>query len=402
MMKTSLCSIGVLLVMFLPSIAYSQTFYGDTIWTRDYSSNPANSAAFSPDGTKLAVSYDCLGPVVRVLNVSDGSVAWQTETPDLCLLGIQFSSNGQYIAIAEELGHLTVIDITIPDTIYDIDTQTGGLWAVDFSPSGDTIYASGSDGSVRVYETATGSLLHIVTAHNWPVLSIDVSKTGRYLATGSADSTIKIFDLENNYALMHTFTSHNGDVKVVKFIPDENRLLSGSIDRKINVHLVGTGMLDTILAFHNLDVNSIDVSSDGSFAVSGSNDQSAWMFNLNNYDSVSMFTNLIQTRVNGVAISPDMTKLAATNHIGGLIMYNITALIGFEEELVKPLLVYPNPATDFIRIANLAEVVNFELIDLKGQVVQDGLTSNTIDISLLPIGVFVLHVGNRFSKIIKQ
>ena len=389
-------------LLLLPVLVFSQTYYGDTIWVRDYSSNSANSCAFSPADTNLAVAYDCLGPMVRVLNVTDGSIIWESATPDLCLFNIQFSSSGQYIAIAEELGHLMVIDITIPDTLYNIDTQTGGLNAVDFSVTGDTVYAGGNDGSIRVYQTSTGSLLHNFTAHSGYVLTLDVSETGHYLATGSKDNTVKVWDLQNSYQLVYTFTNHLDDVKTVKFTPDENRLLSGSVDNTINAYVLADGSLDTVLTFHSADVNTIDISDDGSFAVSGSNDQSARMFNLNNYDSVSIFTNLLQTWVYGVAISHQMDKLATTNHVGAVIMYDISTLIGTEEIVLDPLIIYPNPAADFIQISNLAQAVNFEIISINGQVVQNGITANTIDIRSLPKGIYILHIGDRFSKIIKQ
>ena len=392
------------MVSVFPVTISAQTFYGDTLWTRDYSSSAAFSCAFSPDGSKLAISYECMGPMVRVLDVSNGYIVWESATPNLCLYNIQFSSNGQYIAIAEELGHLVVVDMTIPDTIYNIDTETGGLNAVDFSASGDLVYAGGNDGSIRIYETATGTLYHsIPDAHTDAVLSLDVSASGRYLVSGSKDNLVKVWDLQNNYQLVHTWNDPTDDVKSVKFTPDENRVLAGSVDDMIYAWHTAAGTLDTILMFHAGDVNSIDISTDGSFAVSGSNDQSVRMFDLYNYASVFTFTNQLQTRVYGVAISPQMDKLAASNHIGYVILYDIHALTGtasYEQESLK---VYPNPATDHVFINGLEAPTSYQLVAMNGQVVQSGIISgNFLDVTGLQHGMYVLRIGNSYTKLIRQ
>jgi len=392
----------LILLLILPQSVFSQTFYGDTIWMRDYSSAAGFSCAFSPDGATLAVAYECMGPMVRVLDVDNGHILWESQTPDLCLYNLQFSSNGQYIAIAEELGQLVVVDITIPDTIYSIETLSGGLRSVDFSPNGDYIYAGGNDGTVRIFETVTGMLHHTIPAHMDAVMAVDVSQTGRYIATGSKDNMVRVWDVDNNYQMVYEWMDHMDDVKTVKFTPDENRLLTGSADDMINVYWMPNGSLDTTLEIHGADVNVIDVSADGSFMVSGSNDQSAKMINLHNYNSVFTYTNLWQTRVYGLSISPDMTKLATSNHIGYVILYDIQAMIGTEEYETSNIHIYPNPTTDFVFISNLTEEVNYEILQVNGQVIKTGITNNYVNVADLHSGIYILRLGNSYCRFVKQ
>ncbi len=392
-------------LLLFPSLLFSQPFYGDTLWTRDFSSTGAFSCSFSPDGTRLAVAYECMGPMVRILDVNNGQILWETATPDLCLYYAQFSSDGHYIAIAEELGHLLLIDMSLPmpDTLYNIDTQSGGLNVVDFSPDGNYIYCGGDDGSIRIYETTSGMLHHhIPAAHSDAVLALDVSASGHYMATGGKDNIIKIWDLFNNYQMDNVFSDPMDDVKTVEFTPSENRLLAGSADDMIYSYWLPTGDTDTMLMFHTGDVNTLDISADGSFAVSGSNDQSVTMFNMYNYQHIADITNLWQTRVYGVAISPDMTKLAAGNHIGFVILYNIQSLTGTNTYEQGTLNIYPNPATDHLTINGLEEVAHYEIISLNGQIVKTGITSNYMDISSLQQGLYILHIGNSYSRIVKQ
>lgn len=390
------------ILMLVPAMAFSQTYFGDTLWHKDYSSSGAFSCAFSPDGTKLAVSYECMGPMLRVLDVSTGLILWESETPDLCLYNAQFSSTGQYIAIAEELGHLTVFDVNLLDTVYNIDTQTGGLFTVDFSPSGDKIYASGADGTIRIYEAGTGALIHSIPAHSLSVFGLDVSPSGRYVASGGMDNLVKVFDLQDNYQEVYSFSNHTDDVLAVKFSADGKKLFSGGEDFTLSVHDMQTGNLDTTLNHHFGDINVIDVSADGSFAITGSNDQSVAMINLFNYEIVASFTNQQQTRVYGAGISPDMTKMASTNHIGGVILYNISSLIGIEEETYFTTTIYPNPTADWIYFDAQGDNLNYTVYNLNGQKVQSGYSTGSINISSLSSGVYILEIENHFSRIVKQ
>ncbi len=395
----------IFIVSILPLISLkAQPYFGDTLWAKDYSSTGAFSCSFSPDGTHLAVAYECMGPMVRVIDVNNGHIMWESETPDLCLYNVQFSSNGQYIAIAEELGHLLVIDMTIPDTVYNIDTQTGGLNSVDFSSDGMYIYAGGDDGSIKVYETSSGMLHHnIPNAHMDGVLSVDVSADDHYLVSGGKDAMVVVWDLQNNYQEVHSWMDAMMDFKTVKFTPSGDRILAGNEDSKIYCYNMNGGNLDTILPIHLADVNTIDISVDGSFAISGSNDQTAKMINLHNYDVSYTFTNALQTRVYGVAISPDMTRLAAANHIGFVIMYNISSLIGVEENnpLYK-LKVYPNPATDVLYINNIQDPVPYQIVTMDGKVTQTGIVNQQINVTHLPKGIYTLQIGSGHTKFIRQ
>lgn len=382
----------------------AQPYFGDTLWAKDYSSTGAFSCSFSPDGSKLAVAYECMGPMVRIIDVNNGHIIWESETPDLCLYNVQFSSNGQYIAIAEELGHLLVIDMTIPDTVYNIDTETGGLNSVDFSSDGMYIYTGGDDGSIKVYETVSGMLHHnIPAAHMGSVLSVDVSNNDHYLVSGGKDNMVVVWDLQNNYQQVHSWMDAMMDFKTVKFTPSADRVLAGNEDNNIYCYNTISGDLDTILQLHMGEVNTIDISTDGSFAISGSNDQSVKMINLYNYGVSYSFTNQLQTRVYGVAISPDMTRMAAANHIGFVIMYNISSLIGIENNnpLIK-LKVYPNPATDILYIDGISEPVLYNIITLDGRIIQSGITYHNINVTSLPKGLYTLQIGSGYTRFMHQ
>lgn len=67
--------------------------------------------------------------------------------------------------------------------------------------------------------------------------------------------------------------------------------------------------------------------------------------------------------------------------------------LGLDEVSATPLIVYPNPASDFIQLDGAGNFASYELIDALGRTVQAAtLTSDKIDISSLQTGVYQLVV----------
>jgi choice-of-anchor B domain-containing protein len=61
-------------------------------------------------------------------------------------------------------------------------------------------------------------------------------------------------------------------------------------------------------------------------------------------------------------------------------------------ETVSNLYIYPNPATDQIRIAGLTDVANVTILDLSGKVVSRTTTQSLVDISNLSTGLYIIEV----------
>jgi choice-of-anchor B domain-containing protein len=61
-------------------------------------------------------------------------------------------------------------------------------------------------------------------------------------------------------------------------------------------------------------------------------------------------------------------------------------------ESASKLYLYPNPATDEIRIAGLSEVVNVTITDLSGKIVSNSTTQSLINVSHLSNGLYIVEV----------
>jgi len=84
---------------------------------------------------------------------------------------------------------------------------------------------------------------------------------------------------------------------------------------------------------------------------------------------------------------------------------SVTTLIN-ETEMGYKVKVYPNPVTDKLSIETTEEKMNFQLLNINGQVLKSGKCENQnhqIDFTALPQGTYILKLNNNEThKIIKH
>jgi hypothetical protein len=74
----------------------------------------------------------------------------------------------------------------------------------------------------------------------------------------------------------------------------------------------------------------------------------------------------------------------------------------FEEPNLK---LYPNPAQDFIKVANIKEEKGYKLFDINGRELKSGninSTNNKINVSDLSYGTYIVYIDNSSHKFIKM
>ena len=169
---------------------------------------PAAALAFSPDGSRVAVSgyYE-----VTIWNISDGalaarigklperitSIAWHPRLP---LLAVAGGSPMQW-------GTVALADPTnLAPMRYLCDLPETAL-SLDFSPDGNRLAAGCGDRTVRLYDPVTGRERKVLKLHADWVQSVSFSADGQRLLTASRDRTARVIDPGKGEVLA-SYTSH--------------------------------------------------------------------------------------------------------------------------------------------------------------------------------------------------
>jgi WD40 repeat protein/DNA-binding XRE family transcriptional regulator len=306
---------------------------------------PPISVAFSPDGTRLAVSdpegvrvLDAIsGEDVLTIQVGTGffvfspdwtrlvtggggtdAKVWDARTGQelLTLYGhtqqlmdAVFSPDGVHLATVSFDQTARVWDIT-PDR--EVVTLPDADRAVAFSPDGTELATGGTDGSVRLWSAATGEELRTLPGHSDAVWGVAFSPDGKHLATASADTTARVWDLATGMP-QFDLLGHSNLVRDIAYGPDGNRIATASFDQSARVWDAATGQELFSLAGHPGLVTGVAFSPDGRLlATSGSQDASVIIWDAVTGESLLTLLGHAAT-IADLAFSPDGTRLATAS-----------------------------------------------------------------------------------------
>jgi len=247
------------------------------------------------------------------------------------ITGLNFISGGKRLISSSRDMTIKIWDV---ETGTEIRTLTHDHWvnAIDVNHS-ETLVASASiDKTVRIWEIASGRMLHVLQ-HKKEVTSVAFSQNGKLLVSGGKDGTINLWNVDSgkmlasrvvtpDYAinsvdfnpadsttfvagldngsmqvwkvtpkgidLRKTIPAH-GKVYVVKFSDDGSLLgSSGGFVRadsnSIKLWKPGTWReIKELKGGHSADITTLDFSPDGATLVSGSDDKTFALWDLNSY-----------------------------------------------------------------------------------------------------------------------
>jgi WD40 repeat protein len=403
-MKNKINLIAFIVTFILINVIQAQTID----WSKKV--NPSNlsinGVAFKADGQKVLSGTNCHPASIRMFDVLTSNLDWDYNVgmTYMCIMGVTFSSNSNYIAVIEEFGNIFIFDNTGPSPVIvdTINTGTSYAFSTAISPSNDKVAVGCSNGKLKIYNIPSSTLAVDITAHsNW-VTSVAYSPDGTKIVTGGSDDKVKIWS--NTGTLLFTCNGHAGDITCVKVTPDNNYVVSSSKDDKIKVWNISTGILVQTISGHTADVNGIDISPDGSKIVSVSSDSTCKIWNFNSGSLLSTFGVADSGAVNSVAWSPNGDKIVTGNVLSDVVLWSVPSNLGINDysnvnEI--DLTIFPNPANDLIHlnIPKNLKIEKTEITDLTGKIVfSSNQNENIIPINHLPSGFYFLSIQAQEKK----
>ena len=116
--------------------------------------------------------------------------------------------------------------------------------SLDWDYSGEYLSAASFDNNISIYKMSNINTLNYLTvleSNDSEIKSVSWSKSGKYLACCSRKGNIWIWekDLDDfdseDFSCKSTFEGHKGDIKMVKFCPNDDVLFSCGFDESIKI-----------------------------------------------------------------------------------------------------------------------------------------------------------------------
>ncbi len=283
------------------------------------------SVSFRPDGKYLVTGSQ--DQTAKLWEVDTGKLIHTFSGQVEEVSCVDFSPDGKYLAMGssqDTAGIASLWDLTAGQKIRSFRGHGGGIHALRFSPDGSFFVTASADNTAKLWEVATAKEVRTfhgpgkssrfnplgigkalderrkaISGGHYSdyidgVTSVNFSPDGKYLVTGAADKTAKLWEVATGLEI-RTFKKHSKRVHSVAFSSDGKYLITGSGDspvlwdvetgkkirnfgkrfflfRIINNSIIK--IIESILGKSHIDqVESIGISPDGKYLISGSRDE---------------------------------------------------------------------------------------------------------------------------------
>jgi len=214
----------------------------------------------------------------------------------------------------------------------------GWVRSVAVSPDNKFAISGSDDYSVKIYDLETREQVHqFKDAHQSDILALAITPDNKFIISGSTDKVINIFDLHSkeqvhrfenahasNFINMNLFLPYLAWFSALTVTPDSRFIISAGrtekdhdikwfdIQTKQQVHHIQIAHQGFLPLFSSLFTNcsldwisSLTVTSDNRYLISGSNDKSIKIFDLQTKQEIYNLQNVFQDRVIAVAVTSD-------------------------------------------------------------------------------------------------
>ncbi|XP_015380086.1 PREDICTED: cilia- and flagella-associated protein 52-like [Diuraphis noxia] len=259
---------------------------------------------------------------VRVWSVDTLQELLRITVRNFTCSGVLFSYDGAQIVTSWNDGNIRIFAPETGRLLYAINNcHNKGVSAIAMSKDGRKLLSGGGEGQVRVWQVdnLNGTLQAVLKEHKGPVSSIDVHQLGHEAITASADGTCVVWDIVRFTRLSIMFSSTI--FTSAKYHPNGAQLLTCGTNRYIGFwEALDGSLIREIEGSSASALNSLDVTPNGKYIVTGSSDQmvKVWLYN----EGVPTHVGVGHAGVvTNVKVSPDGRFVVSTSADGGIFLW---------------------------------------------------------------------------------
>ncbi|MCP4106055.1 MAG: protein kinase [Desulfobacteraceae bacterium] len=227
-----------------------------------------------------------------------------------------------------------------PGLLKTLEGHRNRVTGVSIIPDGKTAVSAGWDNSVCLWDLETGKCLKMLKGHTEFIESVSITPDGKTAVSGGEDNTLRAWDLETGQCVK-TLKGHTSYVESVSLTPDGKIAVSASKDNSICVWDLETGECLKILEGHNWDystspyrvrhmaffkklknISSVTITPDGKTIVSGSDDKTVRVWDLETGQCVKILEGHTQA-VDCISITPDSKTVISGSYDNTLRVWDL-------------------------------------------------------------------------------
>ena len=225
---------------------------------------------------------------------------------------IAISPDGKYIVSGSGDKTIKIWDFKTGMCLNTLEGNEDSIDTVAISPDGKYIVSGSEDKTIKIWDIKTGECLNTLEGHENFISSVAISPNGEYIVSGSWDNTVKIWDIKTGECL-NTLKGHSGSVYSIAISPDGKYIVSGDgtfrlIPQKdfgiIKIWDFKSGVCLNTLEGSTRYVNSIAISPDGKYIVSGGSDNTIKIWNIKTGESLKTLAGHSNS-LYSIVITPD-------------------------------------------------------------------------------------------------
>jgi WD40 repeat protein len=213
------------------------------------------------------------------------------------------------------------------------------VYAMDFSPCGNYLALCSIDGILIIYSIPGFDVKQSVHIQTEGIYTLRYSPDCKYIAFGGDDLKVVVIDAET-LQHVHSFLGHSGCIQDLKWIRTDQELylISVSMDASMRVWNINTKKLDYFFSDHASDINTVEITADQSYILTGSDDTSINIYNQWNWDLGS----ILKPHLGPIySISASVDGLIASSSIDGTVAlysqedWRLLKTLMFRENIIK-------------------------------------------------------------------
>ena len=270
---------------------------------------------------------------------------------------------------------ISALDLSSNVALTGVDCMQNNLTTLDLSNNPDIWAVHCSDNDLTSLDISSNPLLSNFSCDNNDLTSIDVSNNSALVYFVCHFNDLTEIDLSNCTVLAH-FSCAGNNISELDF---SNNLGLGNLYTAQN------------------DITILDLGVNTSLQVLNTSDCNLSILNIANGNNVnfSLFNTIGNPNLDCIQVDDSAWSTANWTNIDGTSSFSLDCnypLALNEVDFDQKISLYPNPTSSQLNIEVKGNIISTTVVDAMGSVLEVSLTSNSIDVSTLANGVYVLQV----------